>query len=163
MTRSKQTLTNLFIVRKDGSTGVYRSNYNNNRDKGIKRLKANILEGKEKGKWEIAYLYDAQNADKKNALICCFHYSSGSVELDKITAEKLRIKYKNIDKHFKYFAYCIPTTYDQVKRSKSPYSIRVLDEKQALEEMTKNGLYKVQLYTKQNKLHKVLTNHKKMQ
>jgi len=148
----KEALTNLFIVRKDGTTGTYPSNHNRNSAKGIAKLK-NILTGKEKGNWEVAYLYDNTTTNGGNP-ISSFHYTCDTEELDKVTVEELRRQHNG----YKLLrAWCIPNVLSQVLKSAEPYPIYVTSKEEAINEKRRKNLSKVFVYDQEDKLiHKII-------
>jgi len=147
----KKHLTSLHVVRKDGTTGTYPSNYHRNREKGIQKLKR-ILMTKEFGRWEIAYLYDAQ-APQGSAPLCAFHPLYGVDELDKVTAEALRTRYT---KGYTYRAYCIPPLIRQILGA-SPYTLYIQDMAEGKQELEEKGLEKIAIYNKENEIIRWLT------
>lgn len=151
----KRHLTTLYIIRRDGTTASYPSNHNYNLEKGIAKLK-NILLNTEKGRWEIAYLYDAQ-MPKGTAPLCAFHPSSKTDELTKEEAEQLRFAEKQANQRpKKYRGYCVPTLAQQIKGAK-PYTIYIADINEARTELDRERLYKVIIYSKKNEIIEHLT------
>ena len=148
-------LTTLYVVRFDGTTAPYPSNHNKNREKGIIKLKA-ILENKEDGHWEIAYLYDAQ-APEGTPPFCAFHYTKGTEELDKVTAEALRRRYNKKDKERTPFkAYCIPNLAKKIMGA-TPYPLTLPSnlkeaKKRSMDELRSKQLEKVLIYNQHNEV-----------
>jgi hypothetical protein len=149
----KNHLTTLFIVRMDGTKGTFISNdavpaiQHNQEERGVQKLESGVLDGSEKGKWLIAYVYFA-HTPPGTAPLHAYYHSTGIQRMTKEEAEYMRMFNSPTKKEYK--AYIIPTSEQQAKGQK-PKTEWIENPEAAAQFLNKN-VWKVLVYLGDNKL-----------